>query len=129
LRRILLADAAVATSGDLWQYSIVDGQRQSHILDPKTGYGVPGPLAATVIASTALDADAMATVACILDWREIERLVAESKQSESKGLERASGLEVLVARSTGNRSTVNAEPEIHTTSGFPEEAHSEVELP
>ncbi len=66
LREFTCADQAIATSGDLWQYTILDGTRRSHILDPKTGLGVPGPIAATVISKTATDADAFATAACVL---------------------------------------------------------------
>ncbi len=69
LRHVLAANTAVATSGDLWQYMLVDGKRRSHIIDPRTGQGVPGPVAATVIAQTATDADAMATAACVLGAR------------------------------------------------------------
>ena len=66
LRRLALCNSAIATSGDLWQYIEIDGIRRSHILDPATGYGVEGPIAATAIASSAADADALATAACIL---------------------------------------------------------------
>ncbi|MFK7735726.1 MAG: FAD:protein FMN transferase [Pirellulaceae bacterium] len=66
LRRIAVANTALATSGDLWQFIEIDGIRRSHVLDPKTGYGVPGPTSVTAIAETALDADALATAACIL---------------------------------------------------------------
>jgi thiamine biosynthesis lipoprotein len=65
-RRIHLANAAITTSGDLWQYSQVDGKRRSHILNPKDGYGVEGPLSITVIASHCLDADAAATALCVM---------------------------------------------------------------
>lgn len=65
-RRIHLANAAITTSGDLWQYSQVDGKRRSHILNPKDGYGVEGPLSITVIASQCLDADAAATALCVM---------------------------------------------------------------
>ncbi len=66
LRRILLANTAIATSGDLWQFIMVDGQPRSHIFDPRTGESVRGPIAATVIATSATDADACATAVCVL---------------------------------------------------------------
>jgi thiamine biosynthesis lipoprotein len=66
LREIVVQQCSIATSGDLWQYLILDGVRRSHILDPHTGIGVPGPLSATIIAPLAADADAAATTACIL---------------------------------------------------------------
>ncbi len=66
LTHLILEDTSLATSGDLWQYIEIDGVRHSHILDPSTGYGVVGPIAATALCETATDADALATVACIL---------------------------------------------------------------
>ncbi len=69
LRQVLLADKAIATSGDLWQFIVIDGVRRSHILDPRTGLGVPGPQCATAIAKNATDADALATLACVLGFK------------------------------------------------------------
>lgn len=92
LRWIGLAQASIATSGDLWQYSIVKGQKRSHILDPTTGYGVPGPLSVTVIAPTAIDADALATIGCLMDWSKFNQLmevssgVAALRAAEKEGV-------------------------------------------
>ena len=66
IRIIEIADAAIATSGDLWQYSIIQGKRRSHILDPKSGIGVEGPMSLSAIAPTALEADAAATALSVL---------------------------------------------------------------
>ncbi len=68
LQMVSIANQAIATSGDLWQFTMIDGRRRSHILDPHTGLGVLGPLCATVIAASASDADAMATAACIMGF-------------------------------------------------------------
>ncbi len=65
-RNLLLCNIAIATSGDLWQYALVDGQRLSHILDPRTGRSVRGPISATILAATAMHADACATAVCVL---------------------------------------------------------------
>ena len=75
IRCIGLFDKAIATSGDLWQYSWVDNQKLSHILDPATGYGVPGPLAVTVICPNAIDADALATIGCVQPWTKFSELI------------------------------------------------------
>lgn len=77
IRKIAIANQAIATSGDLWQYVVVDGVKRSHILDPKTGYGVVGPLAVTAIAPTAEDADALATTGCLLSWDEYRKILSQ----------------------------------------------------
>jgi thiamine biosynthesis lipoprotein len=61
-----LAHAAVTTSGDAYQAVEIDGVRYSHIVDPRTGLGVAGPAAVTVIAPDATAADALATAASVL---------------------------------------------------------------
>lgn len=63
---IVLADAAVTTSGDAFQAVEIDGVRYSHVVDPRTGLGVVGPAAVTVIAADATTADALATAASVL---------------------------------------------------------------
>lgn len=64
--RVGLAWAAITTSGDARQAVTIGGRRYSHIVDPRTGLGVPGPAAVTVIAPDATDADALATAASVL---------------------------------------------------------------
>ena len=66
-RVIPVTDIAVATSGDYRNYFERDGQRFSHTLDPRTGYPVTHNLASvTVLAATAAEADALATVFMVL---------------------------------------------------------------
>jgi len=99
LRTLVMSNCAIATSGDLWQYIEIDGTRRSHILDPRTGIGVPGPIAATVVAPTAIAADALATIACVAAWEKIECIL--SKQED---------VSVLVAKpkpATGTSSDSN----------------------
>lgn len=63
---LVLHDAAVTTSGDASQFVEIDGRRYSHIVDPRTGIGVDGPAAVTVIAADGITADAVATAASVL---------------------------------------------------------------
>ncbi|MCS7166911.1 MAG: FAD:protein FMN transferase [Gemmatales bacterium] len=63
---LLLAHAAVSTSGDLEQYFELNGTRYSHIVDPKTGQALLGRRSATVVAPTATQSDAWATALCVL---------------------------------------------------------------
>lgn len=61
-----LVHAAVTTSGDAFQAVEIEGVRYSHVVDPRTGLGVVGPAAVTVIAPDAMTADAVATAASVL---------------------------------------------------------------
>lgn len=92
-----ITDAAVATSGDYQQYFEHDGVRYHHILDPKTGGPARKSRSATVIASTAEWADALATAAFILGAVEGVRLLDSL------------GVDGLIIDSTGV---------IHSTSGL-----------
>ncbi|MCC6676145.1 MAG: FAD:protein FMN transferase [Phycisphaerales bacterium] len=72
---VLLANAAVSTSGDTEQFVELEGRRYSHIMDPRTGLGIEGGLSATVIAPRGELADALSTAVCVLGREEGERLV------------------------------------------------------
>lgn len=63
---IMLANAAVSTSGDLHQSVDIDGAKYSHILDPATGLGLTRRIAVSVIADEAKLSDPLATAACVL---------------------------------------------------------------
>jgi len=66
-RRLIVADKAVATSGDYYNYFEVDGVRYSHTIDPRTGYPVQHNLASvTVLADDCAAADAYATAIDVL---------------------------------------------------------------
>jgi thiamine biosynthesis lipoprotein len=65
-RRVKLSNAAVSTSGDLFQFAEIGGVRYSHVLDPKTGLGLTGQRSVTVIAKTGTAADGLSTAASIL---------------------------------------------------------------
>ncbi len=61
-----IANAAVSTSGDFEQAITIGGVRFSHVIDPATGLGMKTRRAATVIAATAAESDALATALCVL---------------------------------------------------------------
>ena len=62
-----LRDAAIATSGDYRIFFEHEGQRYSHIVDPRTGWPVShGAAVVSVISSTAAEADALATAILVL---------------------------------------------------------------
>lgn len=57
---------AMATSGNYRRFLTVAGRRYSHIVDPRTGLPAGDVASATVIAPTAIDADALATAVSVL---------------------------------------------------------------
>ena len=65
-KTITFENRALATSGDTFQFVEFDGVRYSHIIDPKTGYGLTSPLIVRVFAPTACDADALASACSVL---------------------------------------------------------------
>jgi thiamine biosynthesis lipoprotein len=60
-----LRDQSVATSGDYFQYFTED-KRLHHIIDPRTGRSPEHTSAVTVVAPTAMDADALSTAVMVL---------------------------------------------------------------
>ena len=73
---LLLTHAAVTTSGDAFQAVEIDGRRYSHIVDPRTGLGVVGPAAVTVVAPDCTTADALATAASVLGPEKAAAVIA-----------------------------------------------------
>jgi thiamine biosynthesis lipoprotein len=77
-RFVLLANAALATSGDLWQFVELDGRRYSHIVDPRTGLGLTDRSTVTVISPDCTTADSLATAVSVLGPQSGLRLVEET---------------------------------------------------
>ena len=61
LSTVQLRDRSLSTSGSNQKYFELDGQRYSHIIDPRTGRPAEGMLQVTVTAPTATDSDALST--------------------------------------------------------------------
>lgn len=99
LGTVELTSGAIATSGDYEWFFEEDGVRYHHIIDPVTGHPARKTTSATVIASSAVDADALATGLFVM--------------GPEKGLalaERLPGVEALL---------IAPDLSVHTTSGFP----------
>ncbi|MFK7823837.1 MAG: FAD:protein FMN transferase [Oligoflexales bacterium] len=74
-RVVQLGDSAIATSGDYRNYYEEDGQRFSHIIDPRTGYPIKHKIASvTVISSSSMLADAWATAFSVLDEKKVKEI-------------------------------------------------------
>ena len=70
-RLVPISDLAITTAGDYRKYLEVDGQRVSHILDPRTGRPLTHKLASvTVIDALAVRADAFDTALMVLGTAE-----------------------------------------------------------
>ena len=65
-KKLELKNFAVSTSGDVYRYTIHNGIKYSHIIDPGTGYGATSQRNVTVITKYGADADWLATACSIL---------------------------------------------------------------
>jgi thiamine biosynthesis lipoprotein len=93
-----VSNLSVATSGDYERYRMADGKRVHHIIDPRTGYPSAGCMSVTVVARSAMTADALATAVFVLgpeaglalleELPGVEGIVVDSdgKITASKGL-------------------------------------------
>ena len=77
LQEILaVSDICMATSGNYRNYYYADGERRSHTIDPRTGYPVQHSLlSATVVSSTCMRADALATACMVLGAEEAMAMI------------------------------------------------------
>ena len=73
----------VTTSGDMFQFIEIDGQRYSHILNPKTGMGATNQIQATVISSNAMYADALASVLTLMEPEEGITFINQIEETEA----------------------------------------------
>ena len=69
-----LTEGAVCTSGNYERYTVIDGQRYSHIIDPRTGRPTDANPSVTVLAPSATVADAWATALSVLGPEGLDQL-------------------------------------------------------
>jgi thiamine biosynthesis lipoprotein len=79
-KNLELKNCAVATSGDLYRFTIHKGKKYSHIIDPRTGYGVTSLRNVTVIARDGVMADWLATACSILP---VEKALALARKENA----------------------------------------------
>ncbi len=65
-KSVLLKNAALGTSGDLFQRLEIDGKRYSHIVDPHTGLGLTDHSLVNAIARDCITANTLATTVSVL---------------------------------------------------------------
>jgi thiamine biosynthesis lipoprotein len=90
--QLALANRAVATSGNYRRGELIGGHWYSHIVDPRTGQPADAVISATVVASSATDAGALATAFNVLTPAESARLAADMP-----------GVEYLIITRSGER--------------------------
>lgn len=79
-----LANQALGTSGSGKQFFHHQGRRMGHVIDPRTGWPSGDMLSLTVLAPSAMDADALATGLFVLGWDRASQLVqADESKSTS----------------------------------------------
>ncbi|MEM1094767.1 MAG: FAD:protein FMN transferase [Bacteroidota bacterium] len=87
-----LADYAIASSGDRYQYLERDGLRYSHILDPRTGIGVTHHHQVTVVAPRGMLADAAASALSVLPLADARAWVLGQPNLEARIEHRTEGV-------------------------------------
>lgn len=67
-----LADVAISTSGDTFQFAVIDGRRYSHVVDPRSGEALTNRVQVTVTAKAGLISDPLSTALSVLGRRDQE---------------------------------------------------------
>jgi len=71
-----LANCAISTSGDTEQFTIIDGKRYSHVVDPRSGVALTSRIQASVIAKTGFLTDPASKVVGMLGEKGREEFMA-----------------------------------------------------
>lgn len=78
-KKLELKNCAVSTSGDIYRFTIHDGKKYSHIIDPRTGYGVTSLRNVTAISKDGMAADWLATACSILPIKQALKLARKKR--------------------------------------------------
>lgn len=76
---VRLHNCGVSTSGDLYQFTEIDGIRYSHIVSPQTGLGLTERIACSVIAPDCTTSDALDTAICVMGKERGLKMAAQVK--------------------------------------------------
>jgi thiamine biosynthesis lipoprotein ApbE len=107
IARLPISDVGAATSGNYERFFEIDGVKYCHIMDPRTGWPVPEMLSATIIADTAMAADALSTSVFVLGEEKgmelIERLPGVEGMLIVQDTDTANGFRILLSSGLKNR--------------------------
>lgn len=67
--KLTLKNCGIAVSGDTYRYLEYDGIKYSHIINPRTGYGVEHERRVAVVAPSAMIADVWASAYSVMAWK------------------------------------------------------------
>lgn len=111
LGTLAVTNVAMATSGDYEQFVADSGTRYGHILDPRTGWPVEGMAQVTVLAETAMLADAWATALFVLGPEAARDLAAGRDDLSCILIERGESAELTVWIEESLRSAYTPHPD------------------
>ncbi|MDV5121196.1 MAG: FAD:protein FMN transferase [Candidatus Scalindua sp.] len=103
-----IRDKAVSTSGDYEKFFTIDGERYSHIIDPRTGSPVKGIVCVTIVTDNATRADALSTGVFVLGLdkgmdlieklSDVEGIIIYEDADSGLSIKASSGMEALFRR-------------------------------
>lgn len=105
-----ITNGAVATSGDYERYVIINGQRYSHIIDPRTGWPVQNNVASvTILTPTAEEADALSTAVFVMGAKTGMAFIEARADTEAAivTVDDSGGIKVLLSPGLKQRYTPN----------------------
>jgi len=77
IRQIKASNLSISTSGGYERYSLVNGRKYSHIIDPRTGFPVNHFSSVTIVSQSPLFADALSTALSVLSTYESSKIISE----------------------------------------------------
>jgi len=95
LLKLQVSDAAVTTSGDYRRFTQIQGQKESHIMDRRSGHGASKLVSVTVIAPDAIGADALATAVSVLGQEKGLALIESLPDTEAIVIPHAAEAEAI----------------------------------
>jgi len=110
-RYLWLADRAIATSGDTWQFVEIEGRRYSHLVDPRTGIGLTDHSSVTVVAGDGITADGLASAVSVLGPEKGLKLIEDTPDTAAF-IVRAPAGQVEVCESSRWKHLPVAQPEL-----------------
>ena len=98
-----IVDKAVSTSGDYEKFFIMNGERYSHIIDPRTGTPVKGVVSVTIVADDATMADAFSTGVFVMGVEEGLKFIESKPGVEGIIVYEDSNANLIIKTSSGMR--------------------------